>query len=440
MVIDGYYTINGPPKNRCLVRLKTILNNTEKYSSFVFGDSKFCNDYENRTFPEKSIVIEVRPRKNGKPVCSGCEVKGARCGYTAVRLFEHVPIYGHKVFYAYKMRRVKCVSCGVTVEKVPWAEGKKEITNSFEWFLAQWAKDLSWKKTAEKFGTSWDTVCRAVQMAVAWGLFHRDLSKIKAIGVDEIARQKGHKYTTLVYQIDEDQKRLLWVGDRREEETLDAFFIWFGKEKTEKLEAICSDMWKPYLKVIKKRAGNAIHVLDRFHIMSNMGKAIDKVRAAEARKMESDGYEPLLKKSRYLLLKRPENLTEKQEAKLSDLVKYNLSSVRAYLLKEDFQNFWNYKSKAWAGKFLDSWCTRTMRSKIEPMKDIAKMIRRHKSLILNWFEMKGKISSGIVEGFNTKAKLTTRKSFGFKSYKIHRIALLHQLGDLPVPSSVNKYC
>ena len=180
--------------------------------------------------------------------------------------------------------------------------------------------------------------------------------------------------------------------------------------------------------------------MDRFHIMINMGKAIDKVRAEEARQMESDGYEPILKKSRFLFLKRPENLSEKQEATLADLVKYNLRSVRAYLLKEDFQNFWTYTSKAWAGKFLDAWCTRTMRSKIEPMKDIAKMLKRHRGLILNWFEMKGTISAGIVEGFNTKAKLTTRKSFGFKSYKVQRIALLHQLGDLPTPEFADRYC
>ena len=440
MVHDGCLDYHHPPTNGCLVRLKTILNNTEKYSSFVFGDAKFCNEYEKILLQENSIVIRVQPRKNGKPICSGCGIKGARCGHTPLRLFEHVPIYGHKVYYAYKMRRVDCTACGVTVEKVPWVDGKKEVTKSFEWFLAEWAKDLSWKKTASKFGTSWDTVFRAVQMAVAWGLFQRDMSNIRAIGVDEISRQKGHKYTTVVYQIDEDQKRLLWVGDKREEATLDAFFIWFGKEKTEKLEAICSDMWKPYLNVIKKRASKAIHVLDRFHIMSNMGKAIDKVRAGEARQMESDGYEPLLKKTRFLLLKRPENLSKKQEVKLADLVKYNLKSVRAYLLKEDFQNFWSYTSKVWAGKFLDRWCTRTMRSKIEPMKDIAKMLRRHRGLILNWFEMKGTISSGIVEGFNTKAKLTTRKAFGFRSYKVQRIALLHQLGDLPVPDSAHKYC
>ena len=386
------------------------------------------------------IVIELRPRQNSRPICSGCEVAGPCYDHTTMRLFEHIPLLGFKQFFAYKMRRVNCPRCKVTVEKIPWAIGKKEVTTKYEWFLANWAKRLSWKETATIFETSWDTVYRAVQMAVMWGLFHRDLSNVTAIGIDEISRQKGHKYVTLVYQIDDNHKRLLWVGDRREEQTLDAFFKWFGKERTDRLEAICSDMWKPYLKVIKKRAPKAVHVLDRFHIMSNMGKAIDKVRAEEARKMAADGYEPILKKTRFLLLKRPANLSAAQEIKLSELVKYNLKSVRAYLLKEDFQNFWNYKSSAWAAKFLDRWCNQTMKSKIEPMKGIAKMLRRHKKLILNWFEMQGKISAGIVEGFNTKAKLTTRKAFGFRTYKVHRIALLHQLGDLPTPDFLPKLC
>jgi len=348
-------------------------------------------------------------------------------------------LLGINLKFEYRSRRVDCPRCGVTIEKLPWADGKKEVTKSYEWFLASWAKDLSWKKTAEKFNTNWNTVYRAVAMAVTWGWLHRDITNIKAIGIDEIAKQKGHKYMTLVYQIDDDQKRLLWTGDGRTEGTLNAFFNWLGKEKSANLEAICSDMWKPYIKVIESRAPKAIHVLDRFHIMSHMSKAIDEVRASEAKKLTEDGYEPILKKTRFLLLKRPENLSDSQEIKLAELVKYNLKSVRAYLLKEDFQNFWTYKSKAWAAKFLKVWCTRTMRSKLEPMKRVAKMIRRHESLILNWFVMSGKLSSGIVEGFNTKAKLTIRKGFGFRSYKTLRVALLHQLGDLPTPEFTHRY-
>ena len=198
-------------------------------------------------------------------------------------------------------------------------------------------------------------------------------------------------------------------------------------------------MWKPYLKVIKKKAGQAIHILDRFHIMMHLSKAIDEVRAEEVRTLKAKGLEPVLTRSRWLLLKRPENLTESQETKLSELLQYNLKSIRSYLLKEEFQMFWEYVSPYWAGKFLDKWCTKTMRSKIEPMKKVAKMLRRHRPLLLNWFRAKKKFSSGIVEGFNTKAKLTTRKAYGFRTYKAAEIALYHALGALPVPVTTHKF-
>ena len=188
---------------------------------------------------------------------------------------------------------------------------------------------------------------------------------------------------------------------------------------------------KSDIKVIRKKSGQALHILDRFHIVAKLNKAIDEVRAGEHRKMQKDGYEPVLKNSRWCLLKRWENLTEKQEAKLQDLLQYNLRSVRAYLLKEDFNGFWEYVSPAWAEKFLDRWCTRVMRSKIEPIKKVAKTIRNHKPLILNLFKAKKAFSSGVVEGLNNKAKVTTRNSYGFRTYRGAEVAYIMHLGTYP---------
>lgn len=171
-----------------------------------------------------------------------------------------------------------------------------------------------------------------------------------------------------------------------------------------------------------------------------MNQAIDEVRAAETKRLKADGYEPVLKHSRWCLLKRPENLTERQTVKLSELLQYNLRSLRAYLLREDFQRFWEYVSPGWAAKFLDQWCTRTMRSKIEPMKKVARRLRNHRSLILNWFHAKGAVSAGTIEGFNNKVKLTTRKSYRFRTYEAFEISLYHNLGRLPdtIAATVHK--
>src|SRR5438093_5504225 len=171
------------------------------------------------------------------------------------------------------------------------------------------------------------------------------------MSVDEIQYARGHKYLTLVYQID-DLTRLLWVGQERTVETFEKFFQMIGPEVASKIEFVCSDMWKPYLKVIREKCSQALHILDRFHIVAKMNDALDQVRAVEARHMAAAGHEPLLKKTRWCLLKRKQNLTGDQRFRLRDLLRYNLKTVRAYLLKEDFQQFWEYESPAWAGNFL----------------------------------------------------------------------------------------
>ena len=259
-----------------------------------------------------------------------------------------------------------------------------------------------------------------------------------AIGVDEIAYAKGHKYLTLVYQID-DLTRLLWVGQERTVETFGKFFDTIGAEVSSGIEFVCSDMWKPYLRVVRERCSQALHILDRFHIVAKMNEALDDVRAEEARRLKAAGNDVDLKHSRWCLLKRRENLTSSQSFRLRDLLRLNLRTVRAYLLKEDFQQFWNYASPSWAGKFLDLWCRQAMRSRIEPMKKIARMLRSHRDLILNYFKAGRVISSGIIEGLNNKAKVTMRKSYGFRTYRVLELALYHSLGKLPEPKLTHEF-
>ena len=416
------------------MQIKTILNKCHKFKSFVYGQAYFA-EHEGKP----AIHIEIEARKNSRGKCSRCKRPAPGYDRLRERKFEFIPLWGFLVFFIYRMRRVECPVCGIVVEEVPWADGKHEQTKTHMQFLAHWAKKLSWKEVAESFQTSWPKVFYAVQYVVTWGLAHRDLSGITAIGVDEIQWHRGHKYLTLVYQINEGSIRLLWIGKDRCVKTLLRFFRFFGKERSGQLRYICSDMWKAYIKVIAKKATQATHILDRYHIVARINKAIDAIRADEHRQMKKDGYEEVLKKSRWCLLKRKENLTEKQEVKLRDLLRYNLKSVRAYLLKEDLNGLWEYVSPAWAGKFIDRWCTRAMHSRIEPMQKEAKTIRKHKELILNWFKAKKAFSCGVVEGLNNKVKLTIRKSYGFKSLKCTEIALYHVLGDLPEPELGHRF-
>jgi transposase len=199
-------------------------------------------------------------------------------------------------------------------------------------------------------------------------------------------------------------------------------------------------MWVPYLKVIRKKAPNALNILDRFHIMKKFNEALDEVRRQEVRELKETGQEAVLINGRWILLKRTENLTDRQVLRLKELLKTNLISIKAYLMREDFQRFWKYQMPAWADKFLEDWANRTMHSNVEPMKKVAKMLRSHKDLILNWFRADGELSSGVVEGLNNKAKLTIRKAYGFRSTEHLQIALYHTLGELPEPKITHRFC
>ena len=416
------------------MQLKTILNHCHKFKCFIYGSTRFVASGSSTI-----IEVDLHARMNSKARCSGCS-QAAPCYDTLnPRRDEFIPILGYPVFFCYARRRVNCASCGIKVERVPWSEGKKQLTTTYMIYLAQWAKILSWQEVARHFRTSWAKVFQSAEYVVNYGLLHRELNNIEAIGVDEIARRKGHNYLTVVYQIDHHQRRLLHIEEGRTESSLNRFFDMLGQEASDSIKYVCSDMWKAYLNVLKKRARNALHILDRYHIAATMNKAIDKVRAEEHRSHQTNGFEPVLSKSRWCLLKKRSNLNTKQTAKLKDLLQYNLKSIKSYLLKEDFARFWEYRSAAWAGKFLDEWCTRTMYSKIEPMKDVAKMLRRHKPLILNYFRAKKTISNGVAEGFNNKCKVIARKSYGFRTVKCHKVALYHALGDLPLPETTHRF-
>lgn len=414
------------------MELTTILNRCHRFPKFVYGKSKFVKD---------SIYVDVIPRKGSKPICSRCGNPGAIYDTSREsRAFEFVPLWGYPVLLWYFMRRVDCQSCHVTVERVPWADGKNRTCNAYRLFLARWSRRLPWSEVARIFGTNWGVIFRAIRWVVDYGLEKRSLVEVEAIGVDEIAVWAGHKYLTVVYQIDQGSRRLLWVGRERTQATLRSFFAFWGAFRSKQLRYVCSDMWKPYLEVIKENAVQALNVLDRFHVVAKLNKAVDEVRAKEARELARKGYHPLLKNTRWCFLKRKERQTPNQKRKLREVLRYPLRTVRAFLLKDSFEAFWSYKTPKWAGWFLDKWCTRAMRSKLLPMKRIAKTLRKHKGLLMNWFAARSEIALGVVEGMNTNAKHAIRKARGFRTYEVMETALYHELGRLPEPPMTHEFC
>jgi len=423
--------------------IKTVLNRVHPVKGFVYEKVNMVPDAARPN--EVRLDVRVRPRRGSRGTCSGCGRRGPGYDTLGDRRFDFVPLWGVAVVLVYAMRRVDCGRCGVKVEWVPWADpgGKHPSARALQVFLAGWAKRLSWREVGGVFGFSWERVFRSVQAVVAYGLAHRDLSGIEAIGVDEVAYRKGHKYLTLVYQIDapgSGRRRLLHVAEGRTVKSLLRCFRMLGRERTASIRYVCSDMWRAYLKVIAKKLPQAVHILDRYHIVANLNKALDRVRAAEAKRLKAEGYEAHLHKTRWCLLKRKANLTAKQRVRLRELVRYDLKTVRAYLKVQALHCLWDYTSPTWAGKFLDAWCRDVMRSRIEPLKKVARSLRQHRPLILNWFAAKKQYSAGIVEGMNANVKLRMRKAYGFRTFEAVEVALYHQLGNLPEPPIAHKFC
>jgi transposase len=260
------------------MHLQTILNSVYKLKGFVYGQPLWQPDA-----PIPRLSLPIRPRRGSRPICSGCGERGPGYDRLPQRSYEFIPFWGILVFLLYAPRRVDCRRCGVKVERLPWSDGKSPITTRYAWYLADWAKLLAWSVVAQRFRISWHTVACAVQTAVEWDREHMELEGITAVGIDELAWRKGHTYATVVYQINAGCKRLLWIEEGRKAKTLLKFFRWLGRERSAAIQFVASDMWRAYLKVIARKIPQAIHVLDRFHIMCHLNKSIDQVRARPRR-------------------------------------------------------------------------------------------------------------------------------------------------------------
>ena len=394
---------------------------------------------------EVEIEVALQPHGGICGRCSRCQRPAPGYDRLPERRWQSVPLWGIPTWFRYAPRRVNCPEHGVVVEYLPWSDGKRPITCAMMGFLARWARRLSWRETARVFQTSWESVYRSVEWFVEWGLAERKLEGVASVGVDEIHWGHGLRadnFLTVIYQIDGHCRRLLWVGKRRSEATLRRGLKTLGPELVRGLRFVCSDMWKPYLNVLAAEAGQALHVLDRFHITMHLNQAVDQVRRAESSRLRDASTQKAkrLKHMRWPLLRRGSRVRGRVREKLNELLASKLATARAWELKEVFARFWKYTSVIWAGAFLDYWCERAMRSRLEPMKKVARMLRSHEELILNWFRAKGEISTGAVEGLNNKIRVVTRRSYGFRTYNAMEMALYHNLGRLPEPESTHRFC
>ncbi len=380
------------------------------------------------TLGNNELEIHLDAKRGRKLPCAVCGRPCRAKDKIRERRWLHVSLWGIPVFLYYCPRRVRCPEHGIKVERIPWNMGKKPVSFPLITVLAFWSRMLAWDQVARLFHVSWNTVRSAVDAAVAYGRACEHYQGVRFIGIDEISRKKGHIYHTQVYDLE--GKRLLWTGAHRDKDSLRRFFAWWGEERTAAIEGVCCDMWQNYIDVIRERCGESVIVFDKFHIVRHLLEAVDKVRRMEIKAIGGVDAEAL-RGTRYIWLKNPWNLTDRQEARLTDLLKRNLRIVKAYLLKELFRKLWDYTRRAWAANYLKRWFWWATHSRIKPLRDFAWMLRRHEEGILAYFDLR--IDNSSVEAMNNNAKAISHRARGYRSETTFSLAMIHGLGKLELP-------
>jgi transposase len=376
-----------------------------------------------------AVVAEIDRLGRRRLRCSSCGSESRRtAGRQALRRWHDLRLRDRPLVLVYRPYRVRCPRCGVRVERVPWAARWARVTTALARSVALLARKLSWAEGAAHFGLNWKTVAAIVREAVAVGRKLRRWRPRHVLGIDEVSRAKGQRYLTLVSDLA--RGRLVWAGEGRTRETIAGCFGRLGPRRARAIRVVCCDMWAPSVEAVRRHLPQATLVFDRFHIVQHLNRAVDTVRRQAWRQLAGTE-RPACKRTRWLWLKNPWNLKPKERRRLSALCRLNLPIVRAYLLKEEFQRFWDYVRAGKASQHLAyclSWATR---SRLEPMKAVARLVKAHLPGILAWTRLR--IRNGTLEGMNNKVQVIAHRAYGFRKPQTYITAIYHCCADLPLP-------
>jgi transposase len=303
----------------------------------------------------------------------------------------------------------------------------------FERLVIDWLQEANIKAVAEQIRLSWDEVDGIMQRAVQRGLLRREKQQPRKLGIDETSFQKRHEYVTVLNDLE--RGVVIDVLDDRTQETLENGLKSLGQEVLAKVELVALDMWSPYIAALNTVLPNAEEkiVFDRFHVAKHIGDAVNKVRSQEHRAFHAQGESPLTR-SKYLWLRRSETLDSDDEQRLDHLCRCAKKTARAWSLKEFAVSLWSYATRGWARRAWRSWCSKAMRSRLNPMKRVAKMIKKHIEGVVN--AAVTRVSNSRSEGVNARIQWLKKSACGFRNRRRFRNAILFHLGGLnlhPMP-------
>jgi transposase len=342
------------------------------------------------------------------------------------RVWRHLDTCQMKTFIHCHIPRITCPCHGVKTIKIDWADEKVRFTHLFERLAIQMLQmSANRSQTAKILRVSWDELNRIMSRAVDRGLSRRQNEIILSIGMDEKSFMSGHSYVSVM--TDHKRKRVIDVAENRDENAVDTLWLGLSKKQLENVQSVCIDFWKAYISGARRHAPQADIVYDRFHVSKHLNDAVDKVRKREHRKLCNEN-DNRLSKTRYLWLKNPENWTTQDENCYAVLSKNQLAVGRAWNRKELFREFWELPTIEEAKAFFKHWYFSATHSRLKPIIEVAKMLKRHLEGLLTW--IKHHITNGLAEGFNSKIQQIKSIARGFRNFKNYRIAILFHLGGL----------
>lgn len=358
------------------------------------------------------IWIELFPDLSLPVFCSGCGDLVESVHEWTERWVRDLPAWGAETSLLVHLRRMKCARCGTAMEEIPWLSPYARVTKRLAQSVARLCREVPIRHVAKHFGLSWDRVKRIHKAYLKEELGEPDLSGITEIGMDEFAIQKGHRYATVV--IEPSTRRVLWVGRGRGREEVRPFFQRLGKQGCEQLQAAVMDMWEPYEQEVRRHCPNARIVYDLFHIKTKYGReVVDRVRIDEANRLKQDkSARQVVKGAKWILLRNESNLRADDRVRLRELLAANQRLATVHILKEDLSHLWDYKYEGAARNFWEGWYERAMRSRIEPLKRFANLLKERLPGILA--HCRHPLNTSIIEGINNKIKVIKRMAYGFR--------------------------
>src|SRR6056297_61288 len=386
-----------------------MYNNIDLFTQALCIENPWKIDKINFDKDAKQLDIYISHVRGAKFPCKACDDKYGIYDTTKERTWRHINFFQHKAFIHCSIPRVKCEKHGVLQVKVPWSRPRSGFTLLFDAFVMELAACMTVNEIAQLVDEHDTRLQRIINHYVDKARAQEDYSNVENIGIDETSSKKGHNYITLF--VDLEESKVLYVTEGKDSTTIDKFCLDYilHQGKADSIKNICCDMSPAFIKGSKVNFPHAAITYDKFHVMKKINEAVDQVRRKE--RAEND----FLKKTRYIWLKNPENLTKKQKGKFAFLSNMNLKTLRAYNLKLALQEFWEIDDVTTAANYLQKWYLWGIRSRLEPMKEAAEFINRNWQGIMQYIT--SKINNGVLEGINSVIQTVKRKARGFRNIK-----------------------